>query len=502
LPIFEKSWDVLLSLASWFAQALFLLVVVSFALYVVLELRVLMIARRVEGRKLAESSLPANGNADGFFPRVSVLVPVCNEPAVVERLVDSVCRLRYPPEALEILVLDDSSDETSKLAQARVDHHAAQGVPIRLVRRLNRKGYKAGNLANGVRQSSGLFFAIFDADFVPPEDFLLKTIPCFKDPQLGYLQTGIGYENWDRSFLTRFQAMEMGHQQYVTVGLSEDGAMASLSGTSCVWRKACVDALGGWNDSTVTEDVDLGYRAQLSGWKYAYLQDVVSMSVLPETASAFRVQRERWGRGLIHSALKHARTMLAQRMPLMKRAHALAMMFSSLLLAAVYVAFLLTLPLNFLVDFDGPAVRWGALGFYVLVAVWALDNTFGARKGLRLEDRPRILRTLWETYLYVAMFLPMSWHYFAGGSRALFGVYGDFHRTPKGQGEGRGDEPPPVNRWLLWGEMFSFGYSVVAIVVALVKANYVLIPISLTACVGFGMMLYLSWQQRVGVKHR
>jgi cellulose synthase (UDP-forming) len=248
--------------------------------------------------------------------------------------------------------------------------------------------------------------------------------------------------------------------------------------------------------------VDLGYRAQLSGWKYAYLQDVVSMSVLPETASAFRVQRERWGRGLIYSALKHARTMLAQRMPLMKRAHALAMMFSSLLLAAVYVAFLLTLPLNFLVDFDGPAVRWGALGFYVLVAVWALDNTFGARKGLRLEDRPRILRTLWETYLYVAMFLPMSWHYFAGGSRALFGVYGDFHRTPKGQGEGRGDEPPPVNRWLLWGEMFSFGYSVVAIVVALVKANYVLIPISLTACVGFGMMLYLSWQQRVGVKHR
>jgi cellulose synthase (UDP-forming) len=501
----EENQDMLLTLASWFAQALFLLVVVSFALYVLLELRVLMIARRAERRKLEEIALPAHGSADSFFPRVSVLLPICNEPAVVERLIDAVCRLRYPPKALEILVLDDSSDETSMLAQARVDHHAAQGVPVCLLRRQNRKGYKAGNLAHGVRQASGEFLAIFDADFVPPADFLLKTIPCFNDPRLGFLQTGIGYENRDRSFLTRFQAMEMGHQQYVTVGLSEDGDMASLSGSSCVWRKACVDALGGWNDSTVTEDVDLGYRAQLSNWKYAYLPDVISMSVLPETASAFRVQRERWGRGLIHSAFKHFRMMMAQRMPLIKRAHALAMMFSSLLLASIYVAFLLTLPLNFLVDFEGPVVQWGAFAFYVLVAVWALDNSFGARKGQRLEerleDRPSVLRTLWESYLYVAMFLPMAWHYFAGGIRALFGVYGDFHRTPKGQSQGAGNEPPPVNRWLLWVEIFSFGYSLVAIVVAVVKANYVLIPINLTACVGFGMMLYWSWQQREGAKH-
>jgi cellulose synthase (UDP-forming) len=105
------------------------------------------------------------------------------------------------------------------------------------------------------------------------------------------------------------------------------------------------------------------------------------------------------------------------------------------------------------------------------------------------------LRTLWETYLYVAMFLPMAWHYFAGGIRALFGVYGDFHRTPKGQGKERGDAPPPINRWLLLGEVFSFGYSLLAIVVAVAKANYVLIPINLTACVGFGMMLYWSWQE-------
>src|SRR5690606_6525597 len=129
----------------------------------------------------------------------------------------------------------------------------------------------------------------------------------------------------------------MGHQQYVTMGLSEDGNMASLTGSSCVWRKACIEALGGWNASTVTEDVDLGYRAQFDDWKYAYLRDVVSMSVLPETVSAFRVQRERWGRGLIHSGFKHVRKMLRQSMPFMKRLHAIATMFSSVLLASIYV---------------------------------------------------------------------------------------------------------------------------------------------------------------------
>jgi len=480
---------------SYVAQTIFLLVVAFFAVYVLLELRVLLISRKVERRKLTELAQPSSSGGGEFCPAVSVLLPVCNESAVVQRLIDGACRLRYPSEALEILVLDDSSDGTSALAQEKVDQYAAQGINIRLIRRQSRKGYKAGNLVHGIRQSSGEFFAIFDADFVPPEDFLLKTMPCFKDPRLGFLQTGIGYENRDKSFLTRFQAMEMGHQQYVTVGLSEDGDMASLSGSSCVWRKACVEALGGWNDSTVTEDVDLGYRAQIGDWHYAYLRDVVSMSVLPETVSAFRVQRERWGRGLIHSAFKHARQMLRQPMPLMKRLHAISMMFSSLLLASIHVLVLLTLPLNYLVDFEGDTINWVALAFFGLVAVWALDNAFGARRGARFEDRPGILRTLWDTYLYVAMFLPMAWYYFAGGVRALFGVYGDFHRTPKGQDE-HGAQLPPVNTVLLVGEVVTFLYSLLAMWVALGKKNYFLIPMNCTVCVGFGMVLYWSWQER------
>jgi cellulose synthase (UDP-forming) len=484
----------MLAFLSWVVQAIFLVVVVCFALYVVLELRVLLISRKVERRKLTELTQLVDGTESKAWPRCSVLLPICNESTVVERLIDAACRLRYPADVLEILVLDDSSDETSALAQAKVNRYAAEGVQIRLIRRQNRKGYKAGNLVNGIRQSTGEFFAIFDADFVPPDDFLLKTMPCFKDSRLGFLQTGIGYENRDKSFLTRFQAMEMGHQQYVTVGLSEDGDMASLSGSSCVWRRACVEALGGWNASTVTEDVDLGYRAQFGDWKYAYLRDVVSMSVLPETISAFRIQRERWGRGLIHSAFKHVRQMFRQPMPLMKRLHAISMMSSSVLLASIYVLVLLTLPLNYLVEFESDVINWVALAFFGLVAIWALDNTLGARRGARIEDRTGVVRMLWDTYLYVAMFLPMAWYYFAGGMRALFGVYGDFYRTPKGHDEQR-SVMPRINTWLVVGEVFTFLYSLLAIPVAMQKGNYYWVPLNLGTCAGFGMTLFWSWRE-------
>ena len=158
---------------------------------------------------------------------------------------------------------------------------------------------------------------------------------------------------------------------------------------------------------------------------------------------------------------------------------------------------LLSLPLNYLMlDFDEGAILWGAPVFFVLVAVWALDNAFGARKGSGLHDAPGILRSLWHTYLYVAMFLPMAWYYFVGGIRALFGVYGDFHRTPKGTDEQR-SAMPGINTVLLIGEILTFLYSFLAVCVAFRARNYVLIPLNLTVCVGFGMVLFWSWQERV-----
>ncbi|RMG32701.1 MAG: glycosyltransferase, partial [Gammaproteobacteria bacterium] len=380
-------------------QGLFVLIEVYYAIYVLLELRTLWISRKAQRRELPRLSACASSAPDtAFAPPVSVLLPVRDVPAVIERLIDAVCRLRYPRSALEILVLDDSADETTLLAQRRIDHWRRQGVDIRLVRRKDREGFKAGNLANGIREASGDFFVIFDADFVPPEDFLLRTMPCFRDPKLGYLQTGIAYENRDKSFLTRFQAMEMGHQQVVNEGLSADGDMASLTGTSCIWRRACVEALGGWDAATVTEDVDLNYRAQLGDWKYAYLREVVSTSLLPETVSAYRLRRERWGRGLIHNAFRHVGRMFARPMTLMQRLHAISVMFSSLLLASIYLVVLLSLPLTWLTTGDEVISRWGVPLFYGLVTLWALDNAVGAQRSAGPDADWGRLRSFLEIY--------------------------------------------------------------------------------------------------------
>lgn len=187
-------------------------------------------------------------------------------------------------------------------------------------------------------------------------------------------------------------------------------------------------------------------------------------------------------------------------MPLLKRLHAISMMFSSVLLASIYVVILLSMPLNYTVDFDGPYIHLVALAFFLLAAVWGLYNTFGARKGARLDEKPNILPTLTDTYLYIAMFLPMSWYYFAGGIRSLFGVYGDFHRTPKGKGE-HWSTMPRINSVLLAGELFTFIYSFLAVLVALREENYFLVPLNVTVCVGFGMVLSWDWQERRAHEH-
>ena len=481
-------------------EILFFLVVAYFALYVLLELRILLISRKLgRGQSHAPArpalSVPSVLSASDFFPPVAVLLPICNETSVIDRLVPAVCKLDYPPNLLEILVLDDSTDETSDRAFALVASHAACGCPVRYLKRNSRTGFKAENLRYGVSHAQADFFAVFDADFVPPPDFLLQTIPCFKNDKLGYLQTGIGYINRDASFLTKFQAAEMQHQQFVTAGLRADGNMASLSGSSCVWRRTCLEALGGWNATTATEDVDIGYRAQLDDWEYAYLKDVVSLSVLPETVSAFRIQRERWGRGLLHSAFRHGMRIFRRRMSMTKRLYAISMMFSSLLLVSIYCLFLLTLPLTWAKPFEGTAFGVVCMLFFVLVAVWGAGNVAASQMWEALGKGGSALKKCLGLYGYIAMFLPMSLYYSAGGVRALMGVYEEFNTTPKGKDE-TSFVKPQIDAVLFYGEVFSFFYSCAALAVAAYTKYYSMLPFNITACVAFAMVLYWGWRDK------
>ncbi|HUV74934.1 MAG TPA: glycosyltransferase, partial [Anaerolineae bacterium] len=240
------------------------------------------------------------------FPRVTVQLPIFNEAHVVERLIDAAVRLRYPADRFQIQVLDDSIDETTSLARRRVAYHHSQGVDIELIHRYNRADFKAGALRAGMDRATGEFVALFDADFLPPEDFLLKTIPHFSSrPRLGFVQTRWGHINHGYSPLTGAQAIALdGHFAIEQPARHRSGLYLNFNGSAGVWRRECIEDAGGWQGDTLCEDMDLSYRAQLSGWEPLYLRDVVCEAEIPPQIHAFKRQQARWARGSISCALK------------------------------------------------------------------------------------------------------------------------------------------------------------------------------------------------------
>ncbi len=239
------------------------------------------------------------------YPVVTVQLPIFNELYVVERLIRAACQLRWPGDRLEIQVLDDSTDETQYIAARVVRQYAARGVNIVHVRREDRTGYKAGALAAGLAAARGEFIAIFDADFVPPRDFLEATVPHFADPQVGFVQARWGHLNQSYSLLTQLQSVIIdAHFLVDQVARNRGGYFMNFNGTAGVWRRAAIEDAGGWEHDTLAEDLDLSYRAQLKGWEAVYLPDVVADAELPITVAAFRRQQRRWAAGSFACALK------------------------------------------------------------------------------------------------------------------------------------------------------------------------------------------------------
>jgi hypothetical protein len=245
-------------------------------------------------------------------PPVTVQLPVYQERHVVERLIDAAAAFDWPRERLQIQVLDDSNDETTALAGARVEHYRRQGLDIQLVRRPDRKGYKAGALAVGMTRAWGEFIAIFDADFVPPPDFLRRTIPPFlSQPALGLVQARWAHLNADYSLLTRAQSLALdGHFVVEQTARNRSGLLMNFNGTAGVWRRACIEASGGWSGDTISEDLDLSYRAQLGGWDCLYLPQVCAPAELPPQLAAFKRQQFRWAKGSIQCLRKLWRPIL------------------------------------------------------------------------------------------------------------------------------------------------------------------------------------------------
>ena len=260
---------------------------------------------------------PAQPPPLATLPTVTVQLPIYNEMYVADRLIDAVCEMDYPRELLQIQVLDDSTDETTSVAERAVRRNAANGIDIVYIHRTDRTGYKAGALEAGLGVATGEFVAIFDADFIPTVDFLRRTVPFFGEPKVAMVQARWGHINADYSLLTKIQSILLdGHFVLEHGGRNRSGLFFNFNGTAGIWRRTAIADAGGWQHDTLTEDLDLSYRAQLRGWQFVFLPDLVAPAEVPVEMNAFKSQQHRWAKGSIQTCRKLLPRILRSDMPL------------------------------------------------------------------------------------------------------------------------------------------------------------------------------------------
>ena len=280
-------------------------------------------------------------------PKVTIQLPMFNEMYVAERIIEVVSEIEYPRDKFQIQVLDDSTDETKDIIAKKVEEIKALGINIQHVHRVDRTGYKAGALDAAMDQVEGEFIGIFDSDFMPEKDFLLKTIPFFQNPEIGVVQTRWGHINKNYSLLTELQAFGLnGHFAIEQGGRTASNHFINFNGTAGIWRKQCIEDAGGWEHDTLTEDLDLSYRAQIFGLKFKYCEDVIAPAELPVTMSALKNQQHRWMKGGAECFIKMWKRLLtAKDVKFMNRVHGLSHLFNSSLFMFILILSLLSLPI-------------------------------------------------------------------------------------------------------------------------------------------------------------
>src|SRR3954467_4926221 len=372
-------------------------------------------------------------------PVVTIQLPLYNEMYVAERLIEAVCAIEYPRELLEIQVLDDSIDETCEVAELAVRRCAAQGHDIKYIHRSNRIGFKAGALEEGLKTARGEFVAIFDADFIPTSDFLTRLMPHFGESKVGMVQARWGHINQDYSLLTKIQSILLdGHFVLEHGGRNRAGHFFNFNGTAGVWRRAAIEDAGGWQHDTLTEDLDLSYRAQLRGWKFHFLPDLIAPAEVPVEMNAFKTQQHRWAKGSIQTCLKLLPSIIASDQPLAVKAEA----FFHLTANFNYVLMVL---LSILM-FPSMVIRYN-MGWYEMMLI-DIPLFFAATMSVAnfyMVCQREIYRQQWVTRLkYLPFLMSIGIGLAVNNARAVFealaGQQTEFARTPKYHIENESDE--------------------------------------------------------------
>jgi len=433
-------------------------------------------------------------------PRVTVQLPIFNEQFVIDRLVDAVCNMDYPRSKLDIQVLDDSTDETVEVAHAAVQRYAAMGYPITYHHRTNRYGFKAGALQEGMKTAKGDFIAIFDADFVPPQDWLMRVVHHFADPEIGMVQTRWTHLNRDYSFLTNVEAILLdGHFVLEHGGRSRAKVFFNFNGTAGMWRREVIDDAGGWQHDTLTEDTDLSYRAQLKGWKFKYLQNVECPAELPIEMTAFKTQQARWAKGLIQTAKKILPAVMQSDVPFRTKLEAWYHLTANISYPFMVVLSTLLLPAMIIRFYQG----W----FLMLIIDLPLliASTFSISSFYLVSQKELFPRSWPKTFLFLPFLMALGIGLTVTNTKAvmeaLFGIQSSFKRTPKYRVQTKGEKSIAARKYrkrlgfVPWIELLIGTYFAATVYYAMSNENYITVPFLIIFVIGYwytGLMSLLQ----------
>ncbi len=440
------------------------------------------------------------------IPYVTIQLPVYNEEYVMERLLENIAKIEYPKSKLEIQVLDDSTDESIIDTEKWIKELQKTGLDIQHIRRENREGFKAGALKEGLETAKGEFIAIFDADFLPDNDWLKKTVIYFKDPEIGVVQTRWGHINRDYSTLTRIQAFALdAHFTLEQVGRNAKGHFINFNGTAGIWRKECIFDAGNWEGDTLTEDLDLSYRAQLKNWKFKYLEDVETPAELPVVISAARSQQFRWNKGGAENFRKTVLSVVtAKNIPFKTKFHGVMHLLNSSMFLCVFTVALLSIPAmyikNVYVHLDWV---FEALSFFILSTIILFVCYWFTYKSIQGSGFDNFVNYIKIFFTFFAVALGFSLHNSIAVLEGHMGKRSEFVRTPKfnlnnltdsWKGNKYLTKKLSPNMILEFGLMVYFLFGMYS---AIPLNDFGLFPFHLMLFVGFGYVFFKSLTSRV-----
>ncbi|WP_298900538.1 cellulose synthase family protein [uncultured Psychroserpens sp.] len=367
-------------------------------------------------------------------PLVTIQLPVYNEMYVMERLLDNIALIDYPKDKLEIQVLDDSTDETVKSTRAQIEKLKTTGLDIKHITRTDRTGFKAGALKEGLEIAKGEFIAIFDADFLPKKNWLKRTIPYFKEPEIGVVQTRWGHINRDYSILTKIQAFALdAHFTLEQVGRNSKGHFINFNGTAGVWRKACIIDAGNWEGDTLTEDLDLSYRAQLKNWKFKYLEDVETPAELPVVISAARSQQFRWNKGGAENFRKMLwRVIKSKNISTKTKVHGLLHLLNSTMFLNVFIVAVLSIPMLYIKnEYAHLRFYFYFMSFFVMSTVIFFICYWFMYKQIYGSGFKRFFGYIGMFFTFFSIAMGFSLHNSIAVLEGHMGKRSEFVRTPK-----------------------------------------------------------------------